>query len=148
MNIKLSAKSKKGPLEDVSVDFKYRPILKTLSSCLQIEIVAVGNTIKTESASCSVMSDSLWSRRLWPTRLLSPWDFPGKNTGVGCHSLLQGIFLTQGLNLGLQHLQAHSLPPEPPEMPLGNTVSSYKFHHDKLSVPVNLAHGFDVWTDY
>ena len=30
-----------------------------------------------------------------PARLLYPWDFPGKNTGVGCHSLLQGIFLTQ-----------------------------------------------------
>ena len=33
-----------------------------------------------------------------PTRLLCPWDFPGKNTGVGCHSHLQGIFPTQGLN--------------------------------------------------
>ena len=33
----------------------------------------------------------------------NPWDFPGKNTGVGCHSLLQGIFLTQGWNLGLLH---------------------------------------------
>ena len=32
-----------------------------------------------------------------------PWDFPGKNTGVGCHFLLQGIFPTQGLNLGLLH---------------------------------------------
>ena len=32
-----------------------------------------------------------------------PWDFPGKNTGVGCHFLLQGIFLTQGSNLGLLH---------------------------------------------
>ena len=31
-------------------------------------------------------------------RLLCPWDFPGKNTGVGCHALLQGIFLTQGPN--------------------------------------------------
>ena len=31
-----------------------------------------------------------------PTRLLCPWDFPCKNTGVGCHFLLQGIFLTQG----------------------------------------------------
>ena len=30
-------------------------------------------------------------------------DSSGKNTGVGCHSLLQGIFLTQGLNLGLLH---------------------------------------------
>ena len=32
------------------------------------------------------------------TRLLCPWDSAGKNTGVGCHALLQGIFLTQGLN--------------------------------------------------
>ena len=34
-----------------------------------------------------------------PARLLCPWDSPGKNTGVGCHFLLQGIFLTQGSNL-------------------------------------------------
>ena len=32
-----------------------------------------------------------------------PWDFPSKNTGVGCHVLLQGIVPTQGLNLGLLH---------------------------------------------
>ena len=31
-----------------------------------------------------------------PTRLLCLWDFPGKNTGMGCHFPLQGIFLTQG----------------------------------------------------
>ena len=37
------------------------------------------------------------------TRLLSPWDSPGKSTGVGCHFLLQGIFLTHGSNLGLLH---------------------------------------------
>ena len=36
-------------------------------------------------------------------RLLSPWDFPGKNTEVGCHSLLQRTFLTQGCNPGLPH---------------------------------------------
>ena len=47
---------------------------------------------------------------LWPTRLLCPWDFPGKNTGVGCHLLLQGIFLTQELNLHLLHWQAYSFP--------------------------------------
>ena len=35
--------------------------------------------------------------------LLRPWDSPGKNTGVGCHSLLQEIFLTQGSNPGLPH---------------------------------------------
>ena len=33
-----------------------------------------------------------------PGRLLCPWESPGKNTGVGCHVLLQGIFLTQGSN--------------------------------------------------
>ena len=38
-----------------------------------------------------------------PTRLLSPWNSPGKNTGVSCHFLLQGIFPTQGSNLGLLH---------------------------------------------
>ena len=36
-------------------------------------------------------------------RFLCPWNSPGKNTGVGCHSLLQGIFLTQGLNPGFLH---------------------------------------------
>ena len=35
--------------------------------------------------------------------LLHPWDFPGKNTGVSCHFLLQSIFLTEGLNPGLPH---------------------------------------------
>ena len=38
-----------------------------------------------------------------PARLLCLWNSPGKNTGVGSHSLLQGIFSTQGLNLGLLH---------------------------------------------
>ena len=37
----------------------------------------------------SVMSDSSWPHGLQPTRLLCPWDFPGKSTGVGCHCLLQ-----------------------------------------------------------
>ena len=38
-----------------------------------------------------------WTIAVW---LLCPWNSPGKHTGVGCHSLLHGIFLTQGLNLG------------------------------------------------
>ena len=40
---------------------------------------------------------------LQPTRFLCPWNSQGKNTGVGCHPLLQGIFPTQGSNLGLSH---------------------------------------------
>ena len=37
------------------------------------------------------MSDSVWPHRRQPTRLPRPWDSPGKNTGVGCHFLLQCI---------------------------------------------------------
>ena len=45
-----------------------------------------------------------------PTTLFCPWDFPGKNTGGGCHLLLQQIFLTQGSNPCLLHWQADSSP--------------------------------------
>ena len=47
---------------------------------------------------CQVVSDSLQPCGLWLARPLCPWDFPGKNTGVGNHFLLQGIFPTQGSN--------------------------------------------------
>ena len=40
---------------------------------------------------------------LQPARLLCLWDFPGKDTGVGCHFLLQEVFLTQGSKPGLLH---------------------------------------------
>ena len=57
--------------------------------------------VKKVRVSRTVMSDSLRPHGLQPTRLLCPWNFPGKNTGAGCHFLLQGIFPTQGSNLGL-----------------------------------------------
>ena len=44
-------------------------------------------------------------------------DFPGKNTGVGHHFLLHGIFPTQGSNPGLLHWQADSFTTEPPGKP-------------------------------
>ena len=53
-------------------------------------------------------------------RLLCPWDPLGKNTGVRCHALLQGTFLTQELSpylWHLLHLQTGSLPTEPPGKP-------------------------------
>ena len=65
---------------------------------------------------------------LWSTRLLCPWDSPGKNTGVGCHALLQGIYPTQGSNpclLCLLHWQAGSLPLAPPGKP--------SYHHTTSS---------------
>ena len=53
---------------------------------------------KREGVSHSIMSNSLKPHGLQPTRLFCPWSSPCKNTGVGSHSLLQGIFLTQGSN--------------------------------------------------
>ena len=47
--------------------------------------------------------DSLRPHGLQCARLLSPWDSPGKNTGVDHHALPQRIFLTQGLNPGFLH---------------------------------------------
>ena len=49
--------------------------------------------------------NSLRPHGLWPASLLCPWNLPGKNTGVGCHFLLQRVFPTQILNLGLLHWQ-------------------------------------------
>ena len=68
----------------------------------------------------SVLSDSLWLYGLFPTKLPFPWDSPGKNTGVGCQALLQGVFLTQGSKSHLPSspaLQADSLPTEQPGKP-------------------------------
>ena len=70
-----------------------------------------GESVDVISHSCMlshlVTSNSLWSPRLYPARLLCPWDSPGKNTGVrmSCHFILQGIFLTQGSNPPLLHWQ-------------------------------------------
>ena len=58
---------------------------------------------ETESVSCSVVSKSLRPHGPQPARLICPWDSPGRNTGVGSCAFLQGIFPTQGLNLGLPH---------------------------------------------
>ena len=56
------------------------------------------NMVESESESHSVMSNSLQ-----PHGLYSPWNSLGQNTGVGSHSLLQGIFPTQGSNPGFPH---------------------------------------------
>ena len=51
----------------------------------------------------SLMSSFVQPHGLEPSRLLCPWNSSGKNTGVGCHFLLQGIFPTQGSNLQLMY---------------------------------------------
>ena len=55
---------------------------------------------------CSTLCELFW---LYPSRLLCPWDSPGKNTEVGCHFLVQGIFPTQGSNQCLLHWLVDSL---------------------------------------
>ena len=66
---------------------------------------------------CSVVSDSLRPHGVHPARLFCPWDFPGKNTGMGCHFFLQGIFLTQGWMPGCLHWQVDSFTTVPPGKP-------------------------------
>ena len=71
--------------------------------------------------SCSVVSSSLRPHGLQHTRILCPWDSPGKNTGIGSHFLLQGIFLTQEPNphlLCLLHWQADFFT----TVPLGKSI--------------------------
>ena len=48
---------------------------------------------KRKGKSCSVVPDSSRPHGLQPTRLLRPWDFPGKSTGVGCHCLLRQMLV-------------------------------------------------------
>ena len=72
-----------------------------------------------------------------PASLLCPWDSPGTNTGVGCHALLQGIFLTQGSNpnlLNLLHRQVGSLPLVPPGKPVSPPPTpGHKLPKNKMS---------------
>ena len=75
---------------------------------------------------CSVMANSLQPQ---PTRLLCPWNFPGKNGGMGCHFLLQGVFLTQGLSpilLLLLYCQEDSLPLSHPGSPYTSIYTKNK----------------------
>ena len=94
-----------------------------------------------------------------PARLLCPWDFPGKNTQVGCHALLQGIFPTQELNLGLLrllHWHIGSLPLAPPRKPskysakykissetLVVSASGYILMLNQLIKPLRMYHNFE-----
>ena len=76
------------------------------SQALSSAVVEVGGGEKTwfgmlVTQSCLTLCDCMDYK---PTRLLCPWSSPGKNTGVGCHALLQGIFPIQELNLGLLSL--------------------------------------------
>ena len=90
---------------------------------------------KLVTQSCPTLCDPME-----PTRLLCPWNSPGKNSGVGCHFLLQGIFPTQGSNPG-HHIAKDYLPTEPPGKPWRSLplwrkwqtqgIWVWKYDHDK-----------------
>ena len=86
--------------ESLSSNFR-----ELISHAFQLSSFSLLGRVKGQEAmcACSVVSDSLWPYGLSLIRFLWPWGFPGKNTEVGCHFLLQGIFPTQGSSLRLLH---------------------------------------------
>ena len=95
--------------------------LEALACCLPMSPIHTQAADPSDCCSAvlrwSGVSDSVQPYGLQPAKLLCPWDSPGKNTGMGCRTLLQGIFPNQRLNqdlLGLLHWQAGSLSLAPP----------------------------------
>ena len=76
----------------------YTCIQKCLYTCVDVCCINMHTEMKQHVFHVKVISDTLWPHGLYPSRLLCPWHFPGRNTGVGCHFFLEGIILTQGLN--------------------------------------------------
>ena len=89
------------------------------------EYLCLGETVYVCMLSHLVMSNSLLPHGLQPTRFLCPWDSSGKNTGVGCCTLLQGIFPSQDwtcISYVYLHWQGDASPLAPPGKPVLNCV--------------------------
>ena len=87
---------------------KYKKAKWLSEEALQI---AVNRREKMKSLSCVQLFATPWTEERTRLRLFRPWDFPGKNPGVGCHFLLQDIFLTratQGPSLMLGTIRGQS----------------------------------------
>ena len=75
-----------------------------------------------------------------------PWNSPGKNTGVGCHALLQGIFPTQGWNPGLPHCRqilyrlSHQRSPEIPCLGTYSKINIYSWKNLHMNVQSSTIH--------
>ena len=67
------------------------PLALRLTTLHPVAQTVMSSKVKSESVSHSILSDSWQPHGMQPTRLLCPWNSPGKNTGVGSHSLLQGM---------------------------------------------------------
>ena len=92
-------------------------ILQSSGPSIQCPLIYTLSLASADMVSCTCcwcLAKSGWTllQPCWlqPARLLCPSDSPGKNTGVGCHVLLQGIFPTQGLNLWHLYWQEATLP--------------------------------------
>ena len=84
-------------------EFSLKNIGNIINSTTQRHLLSYSRYCSRHTLKVKVMSACLWPHGLWPTRLLCPWDFAGKNTGVGSHSLFQGISLIYGWNQRLLH---------------------------------------------
>ena len=84
-----------------------KPIMQTLPDCLPKACVC---------AQLLKQCPTLQPHGLQPARIFCPWNFSGKNTGVGCYFLLQGIYPTQVWSLGLLHWQASGQDQGKPKM--------------------------------
>ena len=116
-----------------------------LSPALEGRFFTTRATWEPRSVSCFVMPDSVTPS----ARLLCPWDSPGKNTGVGCHALLQGIFPTQGSNDCLFRLlrwQADSLPLAIPGGPQNESGLSFMLCRSWLEAKVHTWAQEGVWS--
>ena len=111
-------------------------VLNRLSLFLLVSLTSLADATNKVKAmvcvSCSALSDSLRPHGLYPTRLLCSWNPPGKNIGVGCHSLLQGIFWPRSYAL-----RADSLPSEPPLLlfscqVMSDSLRPHELQHSRL----------------
>ena len=98
-----------------------------------------------------MVSDSVRPYGVWPARFLCPWDFAGKNTGVGCHFLLQGIFPAgiEPTPSASPALQADSLPLSPWGSPIPPFTSVHspllRDLNENLRFPVCLGNPSFLW---
>ena len=88
----------------ITVDSLVAQMVKNLPAMQETWVLSLGWEDLLEEGMATILlflpGESLWTEE--PAGY-SPWDSPGKNTGVGCHFLLQGIFQTQESNPGLLH---------------------------------------------
>ena len=129
--------------------FKFELQSNEIAKALEVQCVCV---------SPSIVSNSLQPHGLQPTRLLCPWDSPGRNTGVGCHFLLQGIFPNRGSNPDLPHFRQilyWSEPPGKQEFTVGSNYSEnnettllyFLFFYSQVMIVISIKF-LDLWKHY